>query len=226
MPTPLAHGVAGFAVVRSVRSSWRTWRLMAAAFLITLLPDLDFVPGLLVGDAGMYHRGATHSLAGAVLFSLPIAAGLVWLGSGLLGRGQDSERPGLWKWYGFVLPVYGSHVLLDLFSTDTIQNSGQRLWWPFSNTYVRLPVPMPTGWREFFDLQFGPGSDHFFGTLFSTHGLAVYVAEAFLFSPILLLPVLVGRIRRGRQRRAARLAGRDGGQPLSRGMAAAGERSS
>jgi hypothetical protein len=66
--------------------------------------------------------------------------------------------------------------------------------------------------RGFFDLEFGPDSAGFFRTLFSGHALAVYVAEALLFSPVLVLPWVAARLaKRGHG------DGRSGGrrQPVS-----------
>jgi len=195
MPTPLAHGIAGSAVARTVRCNWRSWRFIALAFVIASLPDLDFIPGMMVGDAGAVHRRATHSLFAAVAVSLPVAALLGRYGSRWLDRTAFGgiSKPRLGAWYVFVAPIYASHLLLDLVSLDTVENSGLQLWWPFSNAYVTAPLPLPAGLRAFFDLQFGPTAADFFRTLFSGRALAVYLAEALIFSPLLLVPFIVGR---------------------------------
>jgi len=197
MPTPLAHGVAGIAVGRTARNGWKTpLRLAVAAFIIAQLPDFDFIPGLFTSDVGAFHRGATHSFVGAALIALPLAALMRWLSPWLLGTNERDATMGLWSWYAFVLPVYTSHLLLDLIAADTTGNPGLRLWWPLSADYVAAPLPLPGWLLAFTDLDFGPTSSQFFRTLFSLRGVAVYVMEALIFSPVLLLPLAAGWWRR------------------------------
>jgi hypothetical protein len=59
---------------------------------------------------------------------------------------------------------------------------------------------VPEAIRGFFDLEFGPDSAGFFRTLFSAHAVAVYFAEALLFSPLLVLPYLAARLTGGAAR--------------------------
>jgi membrane-bound metal-dependent hydrolase YbcI (DUF457 family) len=202
MPTPLAHGLAGIAVARTVRTGWRAWHFAALAFVITLVPDFDFVPGVLYGDPGLFHRGPTHSLLGAVILSAPIALALAFLAPPPGGRDASTGTRFL-RWYGFVLPVYAAHLMLDMMAPDTPHNSGVRLLWPFADNYLMAPIPVPEAIRGFFDLEFGPDTAGFFRTLFSAHALAVYLAEALLFSPLLVLPVLAARLNSGASRDGA-----------------------
>jgi inner membrane protein len=197
MPTPLAHGVAGIAVGRTARGDWKTpLRLALAAFIIAQLPDFDFIPGLFARDVGVFHRGPTHSLMGATLIALPLAALMRWFSPWLLGTKERDSTMGFWSWYAFVLPVYTSHLLLDLVAADTTGNPGLRLWWPLSHAYVAAPLPLPGWLLTFTDLEFGPTGSQFFRTLFSLRGFAVYLVEAVIFSPVLLLPLAAGWWRR------------------------------
>jgi membrane-bound metal-dependent hydrolase YbcI (DUF457 family) len=207
MPTPLAHGVAGYAAGRTFRPDWRSWRFMVLASIIASLPDLDFIPGILIGDAGAFHRRATHSFFAAFVFALPIALVLWKLGARLMaGRsdastaGGSSPAPGFGAWYGFVVAVYASHLLLDLVSLDLVENSGLQLAWPFSRAYFSAPLPLPAALNTFFDLRFGPTGGAFFHTLFSLHAFGVYIVEALIFSPTLLIPVISSIVVRERSR--------------------------
>jgi len=212
MPTPLAHGLAGIATGRTVRIRWKAWQYAVIAFAIALVPDLDFVPGVLLGEPGLFHRGPTHSVAGAILFSVPLAWLLALLTS-VPDTGAGSRIERFLRWYAFVLPVYLSHLFLDLLSPDTVHNSGLHLLWPLTDRYVRTPVPVPPAWRAFFDLEFGPDSVGFFRTLFSGHAVAVYFAEALLFSPLFALPVIATALAGARSRSAAEVRGARSDRP-------------
>jgi membrane-bound metal-dependent hydrolase YbcI (DUF457 family) len=207
MPTPLAHGVAGYAAARTIRQDWRSWRFLALAFVIASLPDLDFIPGILIGDAGAFHRRATHSVFAAFVFTVPLVILLWKLGPRMVDARTDRSpspgapsAPGFAAWYGFVVAIYASHLLLDLVSLDLVDNSGLQLAWPFTNAYFSAPLPLPAALSGFFDLRFGPTGGAFFRTLFSLHAFGVYIVEALIFSPTLIVPLLASRLRRGRPR--------------------------
>lgn len=210
MPTPLAHGVAGFAVARTVRIGWAaSFKLFAVAFIIAQLPDLDFIPGMFLPVVGTFHRGPTHSLVGAALVAVALAAVLVRIGPWVLGgRDGNAPRPGFGAWYGFALAIYLSHLVLDLLSLDTVGNPGLKLWWPFSSAWVSTPAPMPAALQQFFNLEFGPTAGEFFATFFSLRAAAVYLIEAAVFAPLLLVPALIQwvRARAGRRPAAAKPA--------------------
>ncbi len=182
-----------------MKNGWRGRHFAALAFAITLIPDLDFVPGVLLGDPGLYHRGATHSFAGAFLLSAPIAALL----AALVPGESQGPVPRFLRWYVFVVPVYSAHLFLDLLSPDTVHNSGLRLLWPFTDAYFMAPLPVPESLAGFFDLEFGPDSAGFFRTMFSGHALAVYLAEALIFSPLMLLPVVTSHGRKRSEERGS-----------------------
>ena len=45
----------------------RSRTMLAIALVASLVPDLDFVPGIVIGDMRAFHHGISHSLAFAVL---------------------------------------------------------------------------------------------------------------------------------------------------------------
>ena len=69
-------------------------------------PDLDFLPGILIGQPALYHQGLTHSLGFAVMASLGIA-------------GIFSFKK---KMFSVVFKVcflsYASHLVIDIFGPD------------------------------------------------------------------------------------------------------------
>jgi inner membrane protein len=126
MPTPWGHALAGLAA-GTAATGGRTLLgpVKDVVFFagVGMMADLDFIPGLLLGQGGDWHRGASHS------FTAVAAAGLAaWL----WGR-----RRGLGKWLALAaLAAYGSHVLLDYLNVDTRPPFGIPLLWPFSGEYM------------------------------------------------------------------------------------------
>ena len=78
MALTFAHTTAGYLGYEVVRSPGpHRPALLLAAVALANGPDLDFLPGLVMGHAGAYHRGVTHTLAavGAVGAAVALAAG-------------------------------------------------------------------------------------------------------------------------------------------------------
>ena len=138
MPTPLGHALAGIAAgtaccgSRSLLGHWRDLLLFSLAGQI---PDLDFVPGIIMGDPDLYHHGVSHSVGAAL-----IAGGLFYLWG--LHR-KDALR---WGLMGFFVVL--SHVLIDALCTDTSPPSGVPLLWPFSQEYYLIYPLFLDVWRS------------------------------------------------------------------------------
>jgi membrane-bound metal-dependent hydrolase YbcI (DUF457 family) len=77
-------------------------RLFVTAGLLSLLPDVDSVLGLVMGDFGRYHNNLTHSLSVALMVALAIGA--------VAGRG-GRERFAFW--FGLAFACYGLHIVMD-----------------------------------------------------------------------------------------------------------------
>lgn len=133
MPSPIAHAVSGYVLselfpVKSRplnRGKRYHWESFTAVF-IAIAADFDFVPQLLTGER--FHRGLTHTLIFAVGLSLII---------GLLGRrfGRFSAK----KLMGWTLILYGSHLLLDIFTAGGL---GVQIFSPFSEVYIQSSLPL------------------------------------------------------------------------------------
>lgn len=125
MATPVGHVLAGVAA-GTAASGGRTvlgpWRDLALFAVVSLLPDLDFLPGLLL-SGGPWHQGPTHSL---------LAAGVVAVLAGLWGRSYGHGW--LLAWCAAV--VYVSHLTLDYLAADTLPPIGIPALWPFSPEHL------------------------------------------------------------------------------------------
>jgi inner membrane protein len=144
MASPVAHTLLGFTLFNvwpfgcrgfQIRP-WVLYGLVAAA---SLAPDLDFIPGLLLGDPNRFHQTVSHSLALALVLALGFGAilRLRYTGSSWV------------KWCGLLLVLIGSHLLLDFCTEDHRPPIGFPSFWPFSDTPQTSPLPIfPASVRE------------------------------------------------------------------------------
>jgi inner membrane protein len=154
----VGHVVVGAWGARMVPLSAVRWRDVAVLASLSLLPDLDVVAFALgIPYAAPFgHRGASHSLAAALLVGLAAA---------LLARGYRARavRTGV-----VVALVVASHGLLDALTDGGL---GAALLWPFSNERFFAP------WRP---LPVAPIGARFW----SARGLAVVWVELLWFAPL------------------------------------------
>jgi inner membrane protein len=126
MPTILTHAVVPLAIGLGLGSRRIPPRLLCAAMLAAILPDLDVVAFALhipyADDFG--HRGASHSL----LFALLVGV-LALLAAPLLRCSRGMA-------FGFVGLAGASHGLLDMFTNGGL---GVALWWPWSAERLFMP---------------------------------------------------------------------------------------
>lgn len=131
MPSPFIHTAVAFTchqishkplMNKVTRASVKDYLHSLWPFLVVAnIPDLDFIPGILVGDPTRFHHFESHSL----FFGLVV--------SFLLSK---ISRAPFWA----LLLVGLSHPLLDLLTWDSYgfysDHHGIPLFWPFSNHMV------------------------------------------------------------------------------------------
>ena len=129
-----AHSAAGYLAYEAIRPpDAHRPRLLAAAVALANAPDLDFIPGLLIGAPHAFHRGVTHTVLAAVL----VGAAAVLIARRL--RPASAWRIGCWA-----AATYGSHLLLDYLTVDVVPPAGAQFFWPFSDAYYIAPItPIP-----------------------------------------------------------------------------------
>jgi inner membrane protein len=168
MPSPLGHSLMGYILYRaSARPvAAHQWPHTALYLFAANAPDLDFVPGLFVGDIARYHHGPSHSIAFAIFFG--VCAGAVF-----------SRR-----FYAFVMgfSLYLSHILLDYLVQDPSPPLGVPLFWPFTHEYYIAPfafyraVNYPVNFDE-----------PMMRIVFSFHNFLTLLAEVVLLLPVLAI---------------------------------------
>ncbi len=192
MPTSIAHAFGGLAAAEGAPRprGWSRAGILLFCAIVANLPDADFLPGLLLGDAGRFHRHGTHSLLAALLLALGCALWLRWRRGA--DRGDGGDRGDAARFGALAFLVYASHLALDMLVTQPTATSGVPLFWPIVPTryYVALQLPRPLAFL--LDLDFDKHGA-FFHELFSAHGAEVFLGHALLFAP---LPVVAWLVRR------------------------------
>lgn len=124
MPTIMTHAIVPLALAAAAGTVRIPARVALAGAALAMLPDADvigFAFGIDYADP-WGHRGATHSLALAVLVAAAIAA--AW-----------KEARSLWA-FAFLALAMASHGLLDAFTDGGL---GIALLWPFDDARIFAP---------------------------------------------------------------------------------------
>ncbi len=138
MASPVGHSLVAVSIVMAWQErfhhrqtvAWclrHRWTLLAAVFLANV-PDLDYVPGMIIGDLNAFHQGITHSLG---------FVGAFWIILMVAGRlcGMNLRR---WALLSALLLV--SHLVVDILTADGRAPYGIMLFWPLSEMRVHSPV--------------------------------------------------------------------------------------
>lgn len=174
MSSPIGHSLAGYTVYEIEGGNRnKFWQIILYAFIANA-PDLDVLPGLLIGKPNIYHHGISHSIGVGIIFSLLLASALSF--------GKPHLLPKLFILY-FIL--YGSHLLLDFFSYDGRPPIGIPVFWPVTSKYYISPVPfLPSVSHSNLDHA---SINQFLIGIFSLHNLKVITIEILVISPILIV---------------------------------------
>jgi len=168
MCSPVGHGLAGIALSwrpsRALHFNPRVW--LPSLCVLSVLPDLDFLPGFFVGHPNVYHHGWTHSLVFCAVAAALIAAALA-----LAGKSRALMTGGV------CLLVLLSHLVLDCLSKDQMPPHGLQVFWPFSDRYVISPVAV------FLDVNKGIDNGTFLLRLATFHNVKTVLVETALLGP-------------------------------------------
>ena len=156
------------------------WSLIALCVFAANAADLDFLPGLLVGDPSRFHHGISHSIGFAAILALAFGLLLALLRREAIGRNVM-----------IFFSLYVSHIGLDYFTIDTTAPHGVPLFWPLSDAYYIAPFAFLPGIKR------ADTSVEFIPSLFSLHNLWAASVESFLLLPFILLIFTSRRMARG-----------------------------
>ena len=173
MPSPVGHSLAGYLIYHLTQgpARWHQWSLVALYLVVANAPDLDFIPGLLVGDAGRYHHGITRSMGFAAFFGFFFSMFLYLY-----------KRAAIRRNFTIFFCLYLSHVVLDYFSMDSSAPYGVPVYWPIDGQYYIASFTL------FSDItRVSSSGATFFSSLFSMHNLWSVCVELVVFLPLVLL---------------------------------------
>jgi len=195
MSSPIGHTLAGYLIYvigknqKADRQLFNSkyfkglkpddYGVLLIYFTIANVPDLDFLPGLMVGHPNLYHHGISHSL-GAALFFSGICA-LLYKFTTLKSYSVS---------FGTAMLLYCSHLVLDMLCLDGRPPFGIPVFWPLSSTNLYMPVLPPVKHSFLDDATIG----QFLTDVFSIHNLGVVLMECLLAGGMLIVFFMLKRV--------------------------------
>lgn len=179
MPSPVGHSIAAAILHEWLPPGRRGPLWLVVALVSANLPDLDFVPGMLTGNADRFHHGPVHS------FSVAVIWGALVLGAARL-RMPAREAGALGLLAG---AAFASHVFLDMFSIDSRPPFGVPALWPLWGGYVVSPVEL------FMDICRQRDTALFLRSLLQPHNFLAVAWEGALVGGLYLVLRVVRRRR-------------------------------
>lgn len=175
MATPVGHALAGYLIFSVAEGSKRSdrWSFLGLSILMAAGPDLDFIPGILLGSPIRYHQGVSHSLGFA------IGMGFIMAIAYSLKRGRV-----VLDWGLFSL-AYSSHLAIDLLGPSRSSLHGLPLLWPFYGRNFTAPVHILPGVHHA-GSTYATTSD-WITSLFDAYNIGAIAVEVALILPLIIL---------------------------------------
>jgi inner membrane protein len=171
MPSPVGHSLVGCIIYQATEDAAvgrRRWLVPLLYVFAANAADLDLVPGFLMGNPNLYHRGISHSLGLAALFAVAFGPILACCAGERLRRAT-----------AIAFLLYLSHPVVDCFNVDIRPPFGVPLLWPLSSAYYIAPFPL------LLDVQRQGTGGNFLTSLLSVHNLQTVTVELLVFLPCL-----------------------------------------
>lgn len=137
LPSPIIHTAAGYLIYSLFRHRLilnqdrrinRSIFMLLIVVLISLAPDFDAIPGIIIRDFGQYHNQITHSFFFGLFVALLVSAFIWWW-----------KKTNFLLWFFILWGAYSLHLILDYF---TYGGRGMMLLWPISAARFRSNVSL------------------------------------------------------------------------------------
>jgi LexA-binding, inner membrane-associated putative hydrolase len=129
MPSPVGHILGGAALfLAGTNREYRSKVMFSVIFLGSVLPDFDFLPGILIGHPAAFHHGVSHSLAFALLFGAVLFICFRYYGQKTIAT-RAALLGGL---------AYALHIALDALSAY----QAVPMMWPLSNVKIGINLDL------------------------------------------------------------------------------------
>jgi len=193
MPLPIAHSMMGYAIAEvaeaaNVRLTNKKWFNVSIFVTLANLPDIDFLPGFLLGEPNRYHQWFTHSLGFAFLAGL-FGALFYWQRQ----NQTDRQADGFGRCGVFIGLAVLSHIMLDLLTWDATPPKGMMLFWPFDKKHYDVR------WDFFLSSRRDNVSTTFFSSLLNWYNFKIVLREFLIMAPIVGLAKVFERLWKGRK---------------------------
>jgi inner membrane protein len=180
MSSPVGHSLFGYLIYFFNTGTLKltNFKRLILCVFIANTPDLDFIPGLILGRPNLYHHGISHSIGAAVLFSCILAFTFNY-----------RRRENFWKTLWLSLILYCSHLLLDYISFYSRPPIGIPIFLPLSDAYYISPFPVlpPVTHSKLTHAE----TALFLKEVFSWHNFSVILLEAAVLIPFTFIIHLV-----------------------------------
>lgn len=180
MPTPAGHtlaALAAWAAARPLKARALACPWFWLAVLSACMPDLDFLPGIVLGNESIFHRGPGHSIGGALVYGGAVTAAMLAF--------RNSRRDALLA-FSVAAGLYVGHLLLDLVGHDPGPPHGMQILWPLTSEYFISPIVIfPNLDRHPFDISV------------VARGVPVLAFETALLAPVVAAAAWARRHRNG-----------------------------
>ncbi len=182
MPSPIGHSLIGLTVANLPLHKQLYHSVFWLGFVVFVanVPDLDFLPGLMIGDMNRYHHGISHSIGAAVIF-----AGLCALAAKYMSLAVK-------RVFIVAVLVYLSHLLGDYLGVDPTEPYGAPFLWPVSSEYYLSPTPI---FQPIEHGDPGDGNASVFAEIFSHPNMLAAAIEIAIIAPFWLFTFWLSRRR-------------------------------
>jgi len=188
MPLPVAHSLAGYAIAEAtdIRLAKKTWINVSIFAALANLPDIDYLPGFLLGQPNRFHHLWTHSLGFALLVGL-LGGFICWRQRRNLIQ-AEKPAPQFGLYFLMISAAVFSHCVLDLFTEDSSPPYGMLMLWPFDQGFYDVT------WNLFPSTHKSNESATFFASLFQWHNVKIALREFLMMASIVGLVKLIRRL--------------------------------